>query len=424
MKGAENGEKLPFQEQIDYFRAKAKEPLRIDSYKGVYGALHDKAFMVAGLTKEDILVDIKKGVDNAIAKGTSLADFKKDFDKAIQDKWLLGESDGYKGWRARIIYETNLRTSYAAGRYKQMQDMKDTHPYWQYMHGDSRKPRQDHLALNGLVVRADSAWWDAHYPPNGWGCTCYVRALSEGDMKRRGLTAIDPETTKDPNIKKRLQEAKVHEDWRHAPGREAYGNPDMPPRGIASDPSKYTGSVWVDDPVYTHQAQDTLKPGKNNGQPIHIAPSIYSASKDAQRNYAISATKKELKKIGADNRNPVTIKCGDFEMKAIIDAVGFGGHLAQDDRLAYLGYLKDMLTPQEVWTDFRTLVAPNGRRLKHALGWKMILAIDDPEYEGLMLLFLNNGQGAYEANTFYPIKNLNSRRKGRLMAKATKKSKP
>jgi hypothetical protein len=278
-----------------------------------------------------------------------------------------------------------------------------------------------------MIVRADDPWWDVHYPPNGWGCSCYVRALSQGDIDRHGLSGkiVDPSNTKDPKILKRLQDAKVHEDWRHAPGREAYDNPDRPPRGITSDPSKYTGSVWVDDPVYNHQAQDILKPDKNNGQTLHVPPSIYSASKDVQGKYAISTTKKELKKIGADNRNPVTIKCGDFEMKAIIDAVGFGGHLAQEvGRFKYLGYLQDMLTPQEVWTDFRALVAPNGRRIKHALGWKMILAIDDPEYEGLMLLFLNNGQGAYEANTFFPVKHLNSRRKGRLMAKATKKSKP
>jgi SPP1 gp7 family putative phage head morphogenesis protein len=195
--------KLPFKEAIEFFRNKHDRP--IEKYTHMEGGIHDRAFMVAAVMKQAVLVKLQAAVSKAIAEGTTQAEFNKDFAASIESQWEPKQS---RAWRARVVYETNLRTSYAAGRYKQLTDMKDTHPYWQYKHGGSRSPRQEHLALDGVVVRADDPWWDTHYPPNGWNCTCYVRALSYDDVRRMGLSVTESPKPMDG----------LDEHWAYAPG--------------------------------------------------------------------------------------------------------------------------------------------------------------------------------------------------------------
>jgi len=92
-----------------------------------------------------------------------------------------------------VIYETNLFTAYQAGRHAQMTDpdVLKARPYWQYRHGDSMYPRPEHLAWDGLVLRADDPWWQAHYPPCGWGCKCTAFALSDEDLQMLGKKGPD-----------------------------------------------------------------------------------------------------------------------------------------------------------------------------------------------------------------------------------------
>jgi hypothetical protein len=82
----------------------------------------------------------------------------------------------------------------SAGEYARLTD-PDTlavFPYWQYVHSGSRHPRQQHLAWNGKILRADDPWWRTHFPPNGWNCRCRIRPVSGRDMQRMGRTGADP----------------------------------------------------------------------------------------------------------------------------------------------------------------------------------------------------------------------------------------
>ena len=100
--------------------------------------------------------------------------------------------NGGRDWRTRVIYRTNLRTSYAAGRWRQLQAGKERRPYWRYRHSAaSEDPRPEHLAWDGIVLSADDPWWNTHYPPNGWGCNCFVEALNRRDLKRLGKDGPD-----------------------------------------------------------------------------------------------------------------------------------------------------------------------------------------------------------------------------------------
>ena len=122
----------------------------------------------------------------------SLNEFLKTFDDIVaRHGWA---HTGTPGWRATIIYETNLSTAYSAGRYAQQTEPETlaAFPYWQYVHSGAQHPRLEHLAWDGLVLRADDPFWDSHYPPNGWRCGCRVAPVSERGLSRQGKARPDP----------------------------------------------------------------------------------------------------------------------------------------------------------------------------------------------------------------------------------------
>lgn len=163
--------RLPFAEAIEFFRGKLGNLIPTAKWDDVKKAQHDRGFMVAGAMKADLLNDFATAVQTTIEDGKSIDWFRKAFD-AIVDAHGWAHT-GERNWRSRVIYQTNLTTSYAAGRLAQLRDpeLLDLKPYWTYRHNDSvLNPRPEHQAWDGLTLPADDPWWQTHYPPNGWGC--------------------------------------------------------------------------------------------------------------------------------------------------------------------------------------------------------------------------------------------------------------
>ncbi|MBB4955566.1 hypothetical protein H4S14_003605 [Agrobacterium vitis] len=179
----------PFDEAIRFLRDKTSMPT--ESWRDVWDAAHSKMFMVAGANKQALVDDFKEAIAKALEQGTTLADFRKDFDQIVKKHgWSY---KGEKGWRTRTIFETNLRTAYAAGRYAQLTepDTLATFPYWQYNHSGALHPRLSHKAWDGKVYAADDPFWVTAYPPNGFGCGCFVTPVSRGGLKRLGKSGPD-----------------------------------------------------------------------------------------------------------------------------------------------------------------------------------------------------------------------------------------
>ncbi|WP_230660493.1 phage head morphogenesis protein [Psychrobacter sp. I-STPA10] len=176
--------KLPFEEQINFFKNKLNLPT--DSYLDLEGQEHDYAFVVAGANRNDILTDFRTAVDKAINDGTTLEAFRKSFDEIVSERgWNY---NGGRDWRSRIIYDTNLYSSFAAGRHEQHGRMKALRPYWEYKHRDGVKhPRPLHKDWDGLVLHCDDPFWQTHYPINGYGCHCSVIAHSAKSLQREEL---------------------------------------------------------------------------------------------------------------------------------------------------------------------------------------------------------------------------------------------
>jgi hypothetical protein len=199
----------PFAEQLAFFRKKINVPS--ERWDDIWQQAHDRAFMVAGAQKADLLDDLRKAVDGAIAEGKSIGWFRKNFDAIVaKHGWTGWTGEGSKGgrdWRTRIIYQTNMSTSYSAGRWAQLSDpdLIKMRPYKRYVHADGvQHPRPLHQSWNGITLPHDDPFWDTHFAPNGWRCHCRITAASEQDYqvakgtdkasRPTGWDTIDPKT--------------------------------------------------------------------------------------------------------------------------------------------------------------------------------------------------------------------------------------
>lgn len=212
----------PMDEQVAAFRLRLQNLVPTAKWDDISGQAHDRAGMVAGALKADLIADILGAVDRSIVEGTGLEAFRRDF-KSIVAKhgwsgWTGQGTEKGEAWRTKVIWKTNVSTSYAAGRWAQLR--AKGFKYLVYRHSGAEHPRHDHLSWDGLILPIDHPFWLSHFPPNGWGCGCSVRGAMSIEMAKRlggkpekslpdDWAALDPKTGAPKGIDK---------GWDHAPG--------------------------------------------------------------------------------------------------------------------------------------------------------------------------------------------------------------
>lgn len=193
---------IPFEEALKFIRTKI--PMTEAEFYALVKEARTKAFSVSGMASLDALKDIRDSLADAIKKGMTLSEWKKDV-STILKHW------GIDGWRAETIYRTNLQTAYQVGRYEQMTDpdVLEMRPYWRYVAVMDAATRPEHAVMHGKVFPADDPIWDIWYPPNGFNCRCTVQTLSEAELKREGYKVS----------KGSLIKARPDEGWDYNPGK-------------------------------------------------------------------------------------------------------------------------------------------------------------------------------------------------------------
>lgn len=184
-------------EVVRYFRSKRSLP----SFDWRDVAPHEHAFSwtVAKSMEQDVLEDIRAAVDDAIVNRTPFDQFAKQLTPILQEKgwWGKGiQADPRDGLprvvqlgsprRLRTIYWANVRSAHAAGEWDRTQRNKRFLPFLLYTLSQAERRRPEHEGWVGIVLPVDDPWWDTHYPPNGWGCQCGVRQISEREARRLG----------------------------------------------------------------------------------------------------------------------------------------------------------------------------------------------------------------------------------------------
>ena len=66
---------------------------------------------------------------------------------------------------------------------------RKTVPYLEYVTMKDNRVRPEHILLDGIIRKADDAFWNTFYPPNGWMCRCKTNATAKGE--ETNLEAFD-----------------------------------------------------------------------------------------------------------------------------------------------------------------------------------------------------------------------------------------
>lgn len=207
MKATLNTARQVFEEQIAAF-AQRLNLVGTQRYDDLRAQEHYRAFAVAGAMKADLLSDLHEAVRKSVVDGATIQDFRKDFRTIVERHgWHGWTGEGTRlgeAWRTRVIYTTNTRKSYSAGRYAQLTDpaMTAVRPYWRWVHsGLAKDPRPEHLAWHGMTLRHDDPFWQTHFPPRippDYGCGCRVVAVREPAAGAQTVAPAGWERNADP----------------------------------------------------------------------------------------------------------------------------------------------------------------------------------------------------------------------------------
>ena len=191
---------LPPAEAVAYLESKGFQIS--DSWREVWNEEHSKVFTVARMAREDLLADTRRVIKTALAEGKTNKQSAAELEAMLRKAgwWGIETVTDPRGnkkevllgtpHRIRTILRTNINTAYSAGRYKRQRETMETRPLWQYSAVLDGATRLRHRELHGKVFRADDPIWDTIYPPNGFNCRCRVRALSERQVKARGIEVL------------------------------------------------------------------------------------------------------------------------------------------------------------------------------------------------------------------------------------------
>jgi len=393
----------PVKDAVDYLAAKVNMPT--DHWYDLRGEMHARAFVVAGATKSELLAGFHNAINKAIGQGTTLEEFRRDFDKLVAAHgW---DYKGGRNWRSKVIYNTNIQVAYQAARYKELQALGDAAPFWEYRSKRDSRVREQHRRWDGIILRADDPWWDVHYPPNGWGCRCRVWPRTKGDLRRAGKSG--PDNTPDdgtvewvdPKTGEVLRKpAGVDPGWDYHPGKAAWGK----------KLSENAMNAWRADSDKWQRL--TAGDWQSYGRPEMIPADLpqadlgKKASTRAELSASIAATIGGAEKV-------YRFQSGEFSYPVLVNAETLASHMDLD-RSAFVSLLPELLAdPFEVWLSFEQHSASGQVVLRQ----RLIKAVRLDKDKGLMLA-VQSANGMMEGWTFFPVSNLNylnKQRQGKLI---------
>lgn len=208
-------------------------------WQDIYAEEHATAGTVARSAGFDILGDIFKGLLTALSEGRTGRDFARELTPLLQAKGWWGRQlveDPASGElvlsqlgslrRLQLIFDVNMRVSYAAGHWSHFERGKAGRPWLRYVAILDERTRPEHRARHNLCLRVDDPYWDIWAPPCGWNCRCTLQSLSDRDVERMGdvLFFKPPANDNVPWTNKVTGEIRmiprgIDPGWDHNPGK-------------------------------------------------------------------------------------------------------------------------------------------------------------------------------------------------------------
>lgn len=181
------------------------------SWQDLWHHEHARAFTVSRLANVQLLEQMRAEIDSAIKNGTRFDEFAKAMRPRLEAAGWWGKRDviesstgeihttTFDPQRLRLIYDTNTRQSYAAGRWQRAERSAHRFPFLLYRTAQDERVRASHRRWNNLALPIGHHFWDAHYPPNGWRCRCMAFPVDQRDIDRRRAAGDDIRTEAPPD---------------------------------------------------------------------------------------------------------------------------------------------------------------------------------------------------------------------------------
>lgn len=211
----------PFELDAPELRAliASKRPREIDRWDELGGEEYARAFTAARTMGYDIVGDLQAEFLRVLATPNATGE---DFAKAVfpilrRKGWLPDKSEKDIARRLELIYDTNLRTAQAVGRWGRIQKTKAVLPYlYGFTARDSRvrhppEGDEDHRAFEGILLPVDHPFWRDYFPPLGFRCRCQVVQKSRGQAARLGNVTTESELAE--------RRTRLGKPWGFNPGR-------------------------------------------------------------------------------------------------------------------------------------------------------------------------------------------------------------
>ena len=157
---------LPPRDAVAYLESKGIRPTR--HWYDIWQEAQAKAVTVSGMTRLDLLEDVRAGLLEAVKNGKTEKMFIDDLAPILRSKGWSGKrqridpktgevTEKGPGLSARLslIFTQNVQSAYMYGRYRAMLANAGERPWWMYVAVLDGRTRPHHRALNRKVFRYD-----------------------------------------------------------------------------------------------------------------------------------------------------------------------------------------------------------------------------------------------------------------------------
>jgi len=195
---------VQFEEAIEAFRDRV--PMTDDEFEALGQIARKRAFTVANLTQLEVINDVWRALDSAIANGDTFEDFKKAVGLKLQSDW-----GGEKPGRLETIFRTNVQTAYGAGRVRQLKTpaVLKRRPFWKFSAVLDGRTSPICSGIAGTVLAADDSWWSSRQPPLHHQCRSTILPLTEAQAEAAGIAEQAPDIA----AAKGFGNVEAPEDW-------------------------------------------------------------------------------------------------------------------------------------------------------------------------------------------------------------------
>ncbi|AUX87181.1 phage head morphogenesis protein [Acinetobacter sp. ACNIH2] len=186
----------PPRKAIEYLQQKKVMPS--EDWWRVQGNAHNQAFVVAHMTRLDLLEDVRQSLLDAQKNGWDLKRWSEEIEPKMKQRGWWGKQETFveggqrevqlgSPYRLKTIYQTNMAQAYEAGRQAVMWDDNPLFPYVRYSAILDNHTRPAHRALHGVVMLKSDPAWRYISPKNGYKCRCTAYEMMDIDVKNLNL---------------------------------------------------------------------------------------------------------------------------------------------------------------------------------------------------------------------------------------------